>query len=309
MSPRILPQHEQHYPDHIMPTRLQEYVFDDGRPPTLNRKLGAQPVTVSQILAAATAARDDAKLSNIGLEYYVGTAMHEAGCTNEWDTEKATASSPRGFVSVGLYQIGEDEAKAWGFTLEDMLDLYKSSLCFVKMAEQHRTAIRQLLRLGSSQPDPAFTGADGVVYEGGMVRAYLALYHNMGGGACAATLSRYGADWAGFMARNPTNNLVAHHYGIDCITGGPEYLHYLANGTKTPMPVVWRRDLKLTDPHMTGADVAWVQRRLQTKMPTVQIHDDGDFGPITQQVLQSLQVDLGMPPTGVVTEEVWDKLA
>lgn len=220
---RILPQHEQHYPEHLLPQRLEEYVFDDGRPPTRIRVQGAKLVTGSQVLSSVIKASSAlGLLGSIDSRYFVATCFHEAGCTNEWDTEIASPSCPEGFVSVGAYQIGAEEAQRFAFTLEDMLDLDKASKCMVHLAEHNRLMLRNYAKLGSAV-DPDYTDEHGKVWPGGNMRAYLAIAHNKGLGYAKKTIERYGLDWSAYKRRNPTDNLVAHGYGEDCITGGTHW--------------------------------------------------------------------------------------
>ncbi len=208
---RVLPQHEQHFPTSLLPHRLEEYVFDDGRPPTQIRHGNAVMVTGPEVLATLSDVKAQTGLVAIDDRYYVGTVFHESGCKNEWDTEVATQSSPKGFVSVGAYQIGEEEALHYGFTLEDMLDFVKATMCMTKLAETNRNNLRAALRLPSSAPDPVD------------MRAYLAMAHNKGCGFARTTIARYGMNWLAYKGRNPLDPLVAHGYGDDCLTGGPNW--------------------------------------------------------------------------------------
>lgn len=285
-----VPNHEQHYPDKLLPTRLEEYVLDSG-PPTQNR-LYAKKVTGQQVLDAVTAAQQASGLTSIDPKYFVGTCFHESGCTNEWDTEIASPSCPPGFVSVGAFQIGQEEAEHYGFQLADMLDLSKSAACMVKLAEFNRGRIRQAAKIQNSDPDPDYTDSSGKVWAGGTVRAYLAICHNHGVGYVTTTIQRYGLNWDAYKSRNPTDNIVSHSYGVDCITGGPMY----PNGA--PAPVLGHRLLHLTHPFMTGPDVMDLQRHLK-------IDADGVFGPGTEAALIHFQIANNVTPDGVCGGTTW----
>lgn len=301
MAAAILPAHEQHWPDKLLPTRLQEYVRDDGQPPTTSRAY-AKRVSGAQVIDAVIRAQQKLQLSNIDLRYYVGTVFHEAGCTNEWDTEIATPSNVPGFVSVGAYQIGDEEAQRYGFVLADMLDLDKSTECMVRMAEDNRNFLRvQAFGLGSTVPDPDYTDANGRVYKAGTMRAYLAIAHNHGTGYAKQTIRAYGMDWSAYKLRNPKDNIVAHGYGEDCVTGGEQWLDDPI--APTP-PALGRRVLRLMVPNMTGADVREVQNHLREVDPKIAI--DGDFGPRTFGVLKLYQLKHGLVPDGVVGPQTWN---
>ncbi len=218
----VLPVHEQLYPSKLLPHRLEEYVLDDA-PPTQDRRTGAVLLTGAQVLAAVQAAQASLGLTNIDPRYFVGTCFHEAGCTNEWDTEVATASSPSGFQSVGAYQIGDEEARTYGFQLSDMLDFDKATACMIQLAEHNRTVLRGYAKLAPDASDPDYTDAQGNTWNGGTMRAYLAIAHNHGLGFARMTIANHGMDWARYKQRNPTDNIVAHRYGEDCVTGGSYY--------------------------------------------------------------------------------------
>jgi hypothetical protein len=285
---RQLPQHEQHYPDRLLPHRLEEYVLDDGTPPTQNRAY-ARKVTGQQVLDAICAAQKKLGLTNIDPRYYVGTCFHEAGCVNEWDTEVASPSCPPGFVSVGAYQIGKEEAERFGFKLENMLDLDKSSECMIQLAEYNRRQIRIAAKLISNDPDPDWIAPDGTVWKGGAMRAYLAIAHNHGNGYAQKTIATYGLNWDTFKSRNPTDNIVAHGYGQDCITGGP---FWPAEGG-TAAAKLGDRVLYLTTPFMTGEDVRDLQRHLK-------LRTDASFGPLTDQAVRLFQHGHQLVEDGIV---------
>jgi hypothetical protein len=235
-------------------------------------------VTGAQVLEAALAAQKKLGLANIDPRYYVGTCFHEAGCVNEWDTEVASPSCPPGFVSVGAFQIGKEEAERFGFKLEDMLDLGKSAECMVQLAEYNRRQIRIAAKLISNDPDPDYTDTQGRVWKGGAMRAYLAIAHNHGNGYAQKTIASYGLDWDAFKRRNPTDNIVAHGYGEDCVTGGAFWpqsddVHPLKLGDRV---------LMLTTSRMTGEDVRDLQRHLK-------LRTDGVYGPLTDQAVRLFQ--------------------
>lgn len=213
----IVPQHVQHYPDLLLPKRLEEFVVDDG-PPQLSKETYGKMLTGTQIVRQLEALGS----SIVSAEYYIGTCFHEAGCTNEWDTEVAKHDEPTGFVSVGAFQIGEEEAHHFGFTLIDMLDLEKATVVMKKLAEDHRDALRWKLKLGADAMDPLYVDPSGMHWPGGQMRAYLAVAHNTGLATAMRSVDAWGMDWNAFKLRNPKMLVVSHGYGDDCITGGPE---------------------------------------------------------------------------------------
>ncbi len=280
---RLIPQHEQHYPTKLLPHRLEEYVFDDGRPPTQNRAYATR-LTGQLVLDVITRAQAELGLTNIDPRYFVGTCFHESGCTNEWDTEVATASCVTGFMSVGAFQIGEEEAKRFGFMLDDMLELDKACRCMVQLAEANRTGLRTAAQLGDL-PDLDYTDAKGALWRAGTMRAYLAIAHNHGLGYAQRTITAYGMDWAKYQARNPTDNIVAHGYGEDCVTGGANW------PTPDQRPIApGSRVLALTHPYMTGEDVRELQRHLKV-LPV-----DGVYGPMTADAVGNFQLASGITP-------------
>ncbi len=287
--PVVIPVHEQHYPDKLLATRLEEYVLDDGRPPTTNRAF-AKHVNGQQVLGAVIQAQGQLNLTNIDPRYFVGTCFHEAGCANEWDTEIATQSSPAGFQSVGAYQIGDEEARRYGFQLADMLDFAKATACMVQLAESNRSQLRIFARLGPSDPDPDYGD-----FPGGTMRAYLAIAHNHGLGYARITIAKYGMDWSAYKTRNPQDLIVAHGYGEDCVTGGPYW------PAAPPLPPPGHRTLQLTQPFMTGEDVREMQRHIGAA-------PDGVFGPKTYAALQQWQLGHGLPGSGICDDATWAAL-
>lgn len=292
----IYPKHEQHFPTMLLQRRLEEYVLPDGRPPTTDRRF-AQRVTGQQVLEAVVKAQATLSLTSIDPRYFVGTCFHEAGCANEWDTEVATASCPPGYVSVGAYQIGDEEARRYGFALEDMLDLDKSTTCMVRLAEDNRRGLRAAAGLADDKPDPDYTDSSGTMWQGGTMRAYLAIAHNMGMGAARLSIQRYGMDWSAYKLRNPMQNVVDHHYGEDCVTGGPFW------PTRNQQP----RLLLLTNPRMTGDDVAELQAQLTKAGFPVAV--DNVFGPATDMALRGFQRAAGLFPDGKCGQQTRAALA
>ncbi len=293
--PTQVPNHEQHWPEHLLPHRIEEYVRSDGQPPTQNRAF-AKRVTGNQVLESIVRAQASLKLTAIDPRYFVGTCFHEAGCVNEWDTEIASPTCIKGFVSVGAFQIGEEEARRYGFQLADMLDLDKSSICMVRMAEDNRKAIRSAALLAPNAPDPDYTDSNGFVWSGGTLRAYLGIAHNKGNGFTRTTIRNHGLDWAGYQKRNPTDRIVSNRYGQDCITGGPQWP---SKAPTEPVPhAPSDRILELTQPLMTGEDVAELQRHLKLK-------DDGTFGPKTKAAVIEFQETHGLKSDGQVGQKTW----
>lgn len=216
----IVPEHEQSWPSKLLRTRLQEYVLPDG-PPTTDRRRAVY-VKGQQVYDAVIKAQHAHEMREIDPRYFVGTCFHEAGCTNEWDTEIATKSCPEGFVSVGAFQIGHEEAKAYGFELADMLDLEKASSCMVQMAQHNLSQIiaAAAMAAGRGKSNAFDCEEGGELWTNGGLRAYLAIAHNHGVGYVRATIANYGLDWGRYKQRNPTDHIVDHGYGTDCVTGG-----------------------------------------------------------------------------------------
>lgn len=59
------------------------------------------------------------------------------------------------------------------------------------------------------------------------------------------------------------------------------------------------RLLRLSQPRMRGADVAWVQNRLNAEATSPRLVQDGVFGPKTEQALRAFQQKAGLAVDGV----------
>ncbi len=263
----------------------------DELPPTTDRR-AAVTLSGQQVLDAVVKVQGQLGLTAIDPRYYVGTCFHEAGCLNEWDTEVATASCPPGFMSVGPYQIGDEEARRYGFRLEDMTDLDKATTCMVRMSEDNRRGLRAAAGLSDATPDPDHMDLSGRRWPGGIMRAYLAIAHNKGMGFARLTIQRFKMDWASYKERNPTDNIVDHGYGDDCVTGGPRWPGTDRPGAEGP------RLLLLTQPRMTGPDVTELQADLAVH--GVKVATTGVFDPATDQAVRSFQSTRGLVADGKV---------
>lgn len=143
--------------------------------------------------------------SRIPARFAVGTAKHETDYTlNETDA----GDQSDGTDSIGLFQISRAEALSAGHPLADLTSL--SDACTVFAVLMHRNLDKILSLSGESPLNPD-------------VWAYLAMSHNMGMGAVEKTIKQYGLDWGAYKARNPAVPLVAHGYGDDVVSGGPDW--------------------------------------------------------------------------------------
>lgn len=160
-----------------MPARREEYILPLGGQISTDRKRYAIIATVDEVIGAALLYS-----KRILPQYFVATAEHESGrALNEVDTE------PDGFVSKGIFQISDDEAKAVGLANADLLDLQQAMRVFARLMEQRLDAIQKAAGTGYKLPD---------------AWAYLTVAHNQGTGAAMATIKNYGMDWAAYKSRN-----------------------------------------------------------------------------------------------------------
>lgn len=135
--------------------------------------------------------------TRIPVQFAVGTAEHESTFTiNEVDTE------PSGFVSKGIFQLSDDEARSAGMPDADLLSLDDSARVFARISEKRLDAL-----ISAAKLDPAALPAD--------VWAYLALAHNQGLGAALKTVKAYGLDWSAYKQRNPDLVASIGRYGDD----------------------------------------------------------------------------------------------
>ena len=82
-----------------------------------------------------------------------------------------------------------------------------------------------------------------------------------------------------------------------------------AAAAATLAPVPFGRSLKVQNARLNGPDVLAVQNRLIALMrPQRQGRGDGWYGPITAQTVLVFQSANGLPPTGVVDRETWQRL-
>ena len=85
------------------------------------------------------------------------------------------------------------------------------------------------------------------------------------------------------------------------IRTAPAPSHSGGSSTALPRRKLGSRELKLKNPHTRGTDVAFVQR-------FVGAEDDGEFGLKTQARVKRYQGIVGLPRTGVVGRETWEKM-
>jgi hypothetical protein len=142
------------------------------------------------------------RATGIPAQYAVGTAQHETDFTvNERDTE------PSGFVSIGVFQLSQDECNEAGMPHADLLTLEDSCAVLAMIAGKRLSAILKAASLSAPVPDCWF---------------YLALAHNEGLGACLKTLAAHGMNAAAWTARNPQLAQAAAYFN-DCVTGGARW--------------------------------------------------------------------------------------
>jgi hypothetical protein len=298
-EPMILPTNSQHYPDNVLPFRQEWYVRADGSPPSGNRAYAIKP-NPRDVLEAIEAAKHATGLVEIDDRYFIGTYGHESGCLNEFDIEIATAGDVAGFVSVGPWQIGAEEAARFGFTLADMLDLGKAARCFVQLASANRTALRGYAGLAAGAPDPDYTDSAGNLWLGGTMRFFLGVAHNHGCGFAHQIIAApsIGLNVGRYAVARESDNIIAHGYGMDCITGGG--LWPLAS---TPPIVSGSRVLSVTTPFMTGEDVRDLQRHLRAV--DASLATDGVYGPGTSKVVAGFQNAHNLSSTGICDMPTW----
>lgn len=141
--------------------------------------------------------------SEIPAQYALGTAQHESDFTyNEVDTE------PNGFVSKGIFQLSDEEARDAFAPNANLLDYHDACLVFARISEERLHRIILAAKLTAPLP-PA-------------VWAYLALAHNQGLHACEKSILTHGLNWEAYKARNPDIKGIAE-YGDDCVSGGSKW--------------------------------------------------------------------------------------
>lgn len=77
-------------------------------------------------------------------------------------------------------------------------------------------------------------------------------------------------------------------------------------GETSPWP---GRYLRLTSPYMRGADVEWVQQRLNHHGADPRLDVDGIFGPLTEAAVIKFQKANDLDPDGIVGPLTWSALA
>jgi hypothetical protein len=138
----------------------------------------------------------------IPAQYACGTAQHESDYTlNERDTE------PSGFVSIGIFQLSQDECDEARLPSANLYTLEDSCAVLSVIAERRLTQILTWSGLSAPTDDCWF---------------YLALSHNQGPGAVQRTIARYGLDAAAWTSRNPQLANAATYFA-DCVTGGSRW--------------------------------------------------------------------------------------
>lgn len=161
------------------------------------RRVTVSPREVVDAWRAAT--------TRIPAQFALGTAQHESDFTiNEVDTE------PSGFVSKGIFQLSDEEARRTGHSGDELLTLAGSVAVFAKICEQYLDQIVQWADLGEGALPPD-------------VWPYIFIAHNQGGGACRKTIAEYGLDWAAYKERNHAKHPEWSRYGDDVISGGSKW--------------------------------------------------------------------------------------
>ena len=83
--------------------------------------------------------------------------------------------------------------------------------------------------------------------------------------------------------------------------------------TQTPIPhiatpLLFTRNMYLTDPRLEGEDVFRVQLKLQSLGYSEVGIADGIFGALTDQAVRNFQRDNGLQVDGIIGQKTWDKL-
>ena len=141
----------------------------------------------------------------IPAQYALGTAQHETNWTlNEVDTEDS------GFVSMGIFQLSDEERKQVGLPAANLLALEDACKVLALVAAQRLTLLLQ----ESAITDPPYPSD---------IWAYLAVAHNEGTQAALKTIRRHGLDWMQWKRRNFQQLGNMCNYGDDCISGGSKW--------------------------------------------------------------------------------------
>ena len=165
--------------------------------------------------------------SVVPAKHAFATALHESSySTNEIDTEPPDADG-HCFVSKGIYQLSDEEAKEVDFPDANLLDLEDSSCIFALLCERRLGAIISAAGLiPQALPDDVW--------------AMLSVAHNQGLSACLKSIKLHGLDWEAYVDRNRAEAAAAGDpdkirwwesvfaYGHDCMTGGPDWTEALA---------------------------------------------------------------------------------
>ncbi len=92
-------------------------------------------------------------------------------------------------------------------------------------------------------------------------------------------------------------------------TSSPAPAEGAAPAAPVPAPVPFGRTLKVQNARLNGPDVLAVQNRLIALMrPQRPGQGDGWYGPITAQTVRVFQAANGLPATGVVDRDTWNRL-
>ncbi len=145
--------------------------------------------------------------TRIDARYATGTAQHETDyALNEKDTE------PSGFITMGIFQLSDEECVEAKLATANIYTLEGACMVLATIAEKRLDAILKASGLSELECLP----------QG--VRAYLAIAHNEGLGACLKTIHTYGLDWKAWVVRNHVKLPEMVAYGNDCISGGSGWL-------------------------------------------------------------------------------------